>query len=60
MALRDDLSRILETNTVGEVTKELSVLCSRKAGEAMEKGDSIYAEQLDACANSLWDFDFGV
>lgn len=60
MALRDDLSRILETNTVGEVTKELSVLCSRKAGEAMEQGDAIYAEQLEACANSLWDMDFGV
>lgn len=60
MTLRDDLSRILETNTVGEVTKELSVICSRRSAEAMEQGDAIYAEQLEACANALWEMDFGV
>ena len=60
MALRDDLSRLLETHTVSEVTKELSVLCSQRAGTAMERGDNIYAEQLDACSNALWDLDFGV
>ena len=60
MALRDDLSRLLETNSVSEITKELSVLCSQKAGVAMEGGDAIYAEQLDACSNALWDLDFGV
>jgi len=60
MALRDDLSRLLETNSVSEITKELSVLCSQRAGMAAERGDAIYAEQLDACSNALWDLDFGV
>lgn len=60
MALRDDLSRILEKHTVGEITKELSVICSQRAQVAMERGDDIYSEQLDACANALWEIDFGV
>lgn len=60
MALRDDLSSLLEKHSVSDITKELSVLCSRRAGEAMERGDAIYAEQLDACSNALWDLDFGV
>ena len=60
MALRDDLSRLIETHSVSEITKELSVLCSQRAGTAMERGDNIYAEQLDSCSNALWDLDFGV
>ena len=60
MALRDELSRLLETNSVSEITKELSVICSQKAGVAMERGDEIYAGQLDACSTALWDLDFGV
>lgn len=60
MALRDDLSRLLESNSVTEITKELSVLCSQKASLAMEQGDDIYAERLDECSNALWAIDFGV
>ena len=60
MALRDELSRLLETRSVSEITKELSVLCSQRAGMAAERGDDIYAEQLDACATALWNLDFGV
>lgn len=60
MALRDDLSRLLEKHSASEITKELSVLCSQRADVAMEQGDSIYAEQLHSCANALWEIDFGV
>jgi hypothetical protein len=60
MSLRDDLSRLLESNSVTEITKELSVLCSQKASLAMEQGDDIYAERLGECSNALWSIDFGV
>jgi hypothetical protein len=60
MSLRDDLSRLLESHSVTEITKELSVLCSQKATIAMEQGDDIYAERLDECSNSLWSIDFGI
>jgi len=60
MSLRDDLSRLLESNSVTEITKELSVLCSQKANLAMEKGDDIYAERLEDCSNALWQIDFGI
>ena len=60
MALRDDLSRLLEKHSVTEITKELSVLCSQKANLAMEQGDDIYAERLDETSNALWAVDFGV
>jgi len=60
MSLRDDLSRLLESHSVTEITKELSVLCSQKASLAMEQGDDIYAERLDECSNALWSIDFGV
>jgi hypothetical protein len=54
MSLRDDLSRLLEKHSVTEITKELAVLCSQRAGAAMESGDSIYSERLDQTSNSLW------
>jgi hypothetical protein len=60
MSLRDDLSRLIESHSVTEITKELSVLCSQKASLAMEQGDDIYAERLDECSNALWSIDFGV
>lgn len=60
MSLRDDLSRLIESYSVTEITKELSVLCSQKASLAMEQGDDIYAERLDECSNALWSIDFGV
>jgi len=60
MALRDDLSRILEKHSFTEITKELSVLCSQRAGAAMESGDEIYAERLEQTSNALWEIDFGV
>ena len=60
MSLRDELSRLIEKHPVTDITKELSVLCSQRAGMAMERGDGIYSQQLDACADALWDLDFGV
>lgn len=60
MALREELSRLFEKHPASDITKELSVLCSQRASVAMDKGDQIYAEQLDACANALWEIDFGV
>ena len=60
MSLRDNLSRLLESNSVTEITKELSVICSQKARLAMDHGDDIYAERLDQCADALWEIDFGI
>ncbi|NBV77773.1 hypothetical protein EBR66_06435 [bacterium] len=60
MSLRDELSRLLEKNSVTEITKELSVLCSQKANLAMEHGDDIYAERLEQTSNALWMIDYGV
>jgi len=60
MSLRDELARLLESNSVTEITKEVSVICSQKARLAMDRGDDIYAERLEECANALWEIDFGI
>ena len=61
MALRDELSRLLSENTVTEMTRELSVLLGNRAQDAMENGDMIFAERLQAAADHFWRMeDFGV
>ena len=61
MALRDELSRLLSENSVTELTKEMSVVLGGRAQEAMENGDMIFAERLQAAADHFWQMeDFGI
>lgn len=61
MGLRDDLVRLLSENSVTDVTKEMSVILGKKAEIAMENGDSIFSDRLQAAADHFWAMeDFGV
>lgn len=54
MSLRDDLARILDRNSLSEVTKEMSLLLGQKSEQAFENGDMIYGEQLRAASDHFW------
>lgn len=61
MALRDELFRILSENSVTDVTKEMSIILGRRAEIAMENGDAIFSDRLQAAADHFWRMeDFGV
>ena len=57
MALRDELSRLLEKHSVTDVSKELSVLLGNQAEQAMENGDMIYGERLQVASNKFWEME---
>jgi hypothetical protein len=61
MILRDAVARLLEENSLSEISKELSVALSRMSAIAMEQGDTVYSERLESAANAMWDIEsFGV
>lgn len=61
MALRDELSRILEKHSVTEVTQELSHILGNMSRDAFESGDMILGERLESASNHFWQMeDFGV
>jgi hypothetical protein len=61
MILRDAVARLLEENSLSEISKELSVALTRMSAIAMEQGDTVYSERLESAANAMWDIEsFGV
>lgn len=61
MALRDELSRILEKHSVTEVTQELSNILGNMSRDAFENGDMILGERLESASGHFWQMeDFGV
>lgn len=61
MILRDAVARLLEQNSLSEISKELSVALTRMSAIAMEQGDTVYSERLESAANAMWDIEsFGV
>lgn len=61
MILRDVVARLLEENSLSEISKELSVALTRMSAIAMEQGDTVYSERLESAANAMWDIEsFGV
>jgi hypothetical protein len=57
MALRDELSRILGTHSVTDVSKELSLLLGRQAEQAIENGDVLYGERLGIASTKFWEME---
>jgi hypothetical protein len=57
MALRDELSRILDAHSVTDVSKELSLLLGRQAEQAIENGDVLYGERLSVASLKFWEME---
>lgn len=57
MALRDELTRMVEAYSLTELAHELSLVLHRKSADAYENGDLIYAERLDVASKKLWELD---
>lgn len=57
MALRDELSRILDKHSVTDICKEFSFLLSKRAEEVIEDGNLIYGERLQDISNKFWEME---
>jgi hypothetical protein len=57
MALRDELTRLVEGYSLTELSHELSLVLHRKAKDAYENGDLIYGERLEIASKKLWELD---
>lgn len=61
MALREDVARLLDRNSLSEIVREMSVVLGQKSEQAMENGDMIYSEQLKAASDHFWQMEnYGV
>lgn len=61
MSLREDVARLLDRNSLSELSREISLVLGEKSERAFENGDMIYGEQLKSAADHFWQMEtYGV